>query len=144
MTRNQSVNNDDKISLAFFQLTDYIVATTRSEEDSMDISGEKVEKAVVISVTGRMDAVTSPDFEKELDQWIENGETLFVVDLKGLDYISSSGLRSVLSVAKKLKACKGRILLTSLKDVVKEVFEISGFSTIIPLYESRDSALSDL
>ena len=110
----------------------------------MDISGEKVEKGVVVSVTGRMDAVTSPDFEKEVDRWIESGEILFVVDLKGLDYISSSGLRSVLSIAKKLKARKGRIFLASLKDVVREVFEISGFSTIIPIYESLETALSEL
>jgi len=110
----------------------------------MDISGEKVDKGVVVSVTGRMDAVTSPDFEKEMDRWIEDGEILFVVDLKSLDYISSSGLRSILSIAKKLKARKGKILLASLKNVVKEVFEISGFSTIIPLYESLDTAMSDL
>jgi len=110
----------------------------------MELSAKKEEKGVVIHVTGRMDAVSSPDFEKAMDAWIEKGETTLVVDGSNLEYISSSGLRSVLIIAKKLKTREGRILLTSLTSVVKEVFEISGFSTIIPIYDSLEDAMVDL
>jgi len=110
----------------------------------MELSAKKEKKGVVIHVTGRMDAVSSPDFERAMDAWIEKGETTLVVDGSNLEYISSSGLRSVLIIAKKLKTRKGRILLTSLTSVVKEVFEISGFSTIIPIYDSLEGAMADL
>jgi len=110
----------------------------------MEISKRKEKNAVVVSVKGRLDAVTSPDFEKELTGLIAQGETLFVLDFGKLDYISSAGLRSVLATTKRLKEKQGKLFISSLKDVVKEVFEISGFSAIIPIYESPDLALSKI
>lgn len=113
-------------------------------EDFMELNVKNVGKGTLVSVTGRMDAVTSPEFEKELGRLIDEGNVNFVIDLSELDYISSSGLRSVLATAKKLKGKNGQILLASLQAVVKEVFEISGFSTIIPIYGSVEEAMAAL
>ena len=110
----------------------------------MELSVKNEDKGTLVSVTGRMDAVSSPEFEKELARLIDEGNINFVVDLAGLDYISSSGLRSILVTAKKLKAKNGQILLASLQAVVKEVFEISGFSAIIPIHESVEEAMAAL
>ena len=110
----------------------------------MQITRRKEKNAIVVCVEGRLDAVTSPDFEKELTGLIAQGETLFVLDFGKLDYISSAGLRSVLATTKRLKEKQGKLFLATLKDVVKEVFEISGFSAIIPIYESLDLALSKI
>ncbi|MFH1488056.1 MAG: STAS domain-containing protein [Pseudomonadota bacterium] len=107
----------------------------------MEIDVKTVEKGIVLSVKGRMDAVSSPDFEKRLEELIGTGPTCFVIDLNDLEYISSAGLRTILASAKKLKGKEGRLILARLKDVVKEVFEISGFSTIIPICDSVESAL---
>ncbi len=79
-----------------------------------------------------------------MGELIEEGEVNFIVDFEELDYISSAGLRSILVTAKKLKSTNGKLLLTKLKDVVKEVFEISGFSKIIPIYDSMDAALEQI
>lgn len=95
----------------------------------------------VIKVKGRMDAVTAPDFEQSMLEWIDDGETQIVVDLAGLEYISSAGLRSILTVAKKMKGKQGKIVVCSLGPTVKEVFEISGFSTIIPISDSVAAAV---
>ena len=110
----------------------------------MELNVKNEEKGTLVSVTGRMDTVSSPEFEKELGRLIDEGNVNFVIDLTELDYISSSGLRSVLTTAKKLKGKNGQILLASLQAVVKEVFEISGFSTIIPIYESVEEAMAAL
>lgn len=110
----------------------------------MELDVKNEEKGILVSVAGRMDAVSSPEFEKELARLIDEGNVNFVIDLAALDYISSSGLRSVLATAKKLKGRNGRILLASLQTVVKEVFEISGFSTIIPIYESVEEAMATI
>ena len=108
----------------------------------MEIETRKEENATVVSVTGKMDAVSAPELEKELSQLMVDGEKGFVLDLGELDYISSAGLRVILATAKRLKEKEGKILLASLQDMVKEVFEISGFSAIIPIYESVESALN--
>jgi len=110
----------------------------------MELNVKNEEKGTLVSVTGRMDAVSSPGFEVELGKLIDEGNINFVVDFSELDYISSSGLRSVLATAKRLKGKNGQILLASLKDVVKEVFEISGFSAIIPIYDSVEEATAAL
>ena len=110
----------------------------------MEIVKRKEKDAMVISVKGRLDAVTSPVLEKDLTELMAGGEKFLVVDLGDLDYISSAGLRTILASTKRLKEKQGKLLLASLKSVVKEVFEISGFSSIIPIYESVDSALSSL
>jgi anti-anti-sigma factor len=107
----------------------------------MEIKKRKEKTATVVSVKGRLDAVSSPGFEKELAALIAEGERFLVVDFAEVDYISSAGLRSILATTKKLKEKEGKLFLAALKDVVKEVFEISGFASIIPIYESVESAL---
>ena len=110
----------------------------------MEISTRKEGKGVVVSLNGRMDAVSSPDFDKTLEELLGEGEKDFVIDFTSLDYISSAGLRSILAAAKKLKGKQGSLLLSALKDVVKEVFEISGFSSILPIYDSVESAIAEI
>lgn len=108
----------------------------------MEILKKKEKDALVISLRGRLDAVTSPVLEKNLGEFMDGGERFLVLDLTDLDYTSSAGLRTILAATKRLREKQGRLLLASLKNVVREVFEISGFSSIIPIYESVDAAVS--
>jgi len=108
------------------------------------INTGKEKDCLIVSVEGRMDAVTTPEFEQTLGGWIDEGDIRFIVDLAGLDYISSAGLRGILTSVKRLKAAGGQMVLTSLHGTVKEVFEISGFNTIIPIFESVKEALQEM
>ena len=108
------------------------------------INTGKEKYCLIVSVEGRMDAVTTPEFEQTLGGWIDEGDIRFIVDLAGLDYISSAGLRGILTSVKRLKAAGGQMVLTSLHGTVKEVFEISGFNTIIPIFESVKEALQEM
>jgi anti-anti-sigma factor len=110
----------------------------------MEISKKKEDGILIISVNGRLDVVSSPDFDKELGQLMDEGETKLVFDMDALDYISSAGLRSFLMVAKKLKTKSGKIAFASMQDIVKQVFEISGFNQILPIFDSLDEALSNV
>jgi anti-sigma B factor antagonist len=107
----------------------------------MKIEGKKDGGRLVVSVEGRMDAVSAPEFDKKCEEWLAAGEVFFIVDFGGLEYISSAGLRSLLVLGKKLSAKKGRVVIAALKDVVKEVFTISGFGSIFTVVESVDAAL---
>jgi len=97
----------------------------------------------LIQVTGRLDANSSPELEKELITLLESDEKFFLIDLAELDYISSVGLRVLLMVAKKAKALGGKVALNSLREHVLEVFEIAGFTAIFPIFASREEALEN-
>jgi len=107
----------------------------------MDCQVNKSGSAMVIRVSGRLDAVTAQDFEKQCTDILSGGENNLVVDLSGVEYISSAGLRSFLVVGKKLKAANGTLSLSGLQGMVKEVFEMSGFATLFPEYPSVEEAI---
>jgi len=75
---------------------------------------------------------------------VEKGEHRIVLDLGRLDYISSAGLRVVLLLAKKLKQLGGALILCDIQPNVREVFEISGFLTILKVCASREEAVEAL
>ena len=110
----------------------------------MDIQVRKEKNATIVAVTGKMDAVTAPDYEQQLRRLMDEGEKTFVNDFSGLVYISSAGLRSILATAKALKAVEGRLLFSGITGPVKDVFEISGFGSLFQLHDSPDTALKSV
>jgi len=110
----------------------------------MDISKRKEKNIMVISVKGRMDAVTSPEFEKDLTDLITEGEKTFIINFSKLEYISSAGLRSILSAAKQLKEKQGKILFAELHGSVQEVFKIAGFYSIFQAFDTEEAAIKQL
>ena len=110
----------------------------------MEIAAHKKRKALVVSAKGRIDAVTAPQFETSLFDFISKGESIFIINFTHLEYISSAGLRSILGTAKKLKEHKGEMLFVGLRDPVKEVFRISGFNSIFRIISTDEEALSTI
>ncbi len=107
----------------------------------MEFETKVKDNFTILTISGRMDAVTAPEFETKCDGLIQKGSTKMIVDMKPVQYISSAGLRSILSVAKKLKAAGGEIRFCNLEGMVREVFTISGFATMFPVCDSLDQAL---
>ncbi len=110
----------------------------------MKVDTRKEKNAVIVSVKGRLDAVTAPEFEKNLSDLILQGEKNFLLNFGGLEYISSAGLRSILATAKKLKEKEGKIFFVGLKGSVEEVFKISGFHSIFKIFDSEEAALKEI
>lgn len=106
----------------------------------MDFTSEKKGDHLVVTIKGRMDAVTAPDFEKNCGEAIDAGEKSLIIDMGGLEYISSAGLRGILATAKKLKATGGQIAFANLSGMVQEVFAISGFTTMFPVHDTVEEA----
>ena len=107
----------------------------------MKIDARKEKEVIVVTVAGRLDAITSPDFEKQLVEMISETASRFVVNLSSVDYVSSAGLRAILAVAKKAGAVNGKIVFTGITEPVMQVFKISGFSSILALCSSDQDAL---
>jgi anti-anti-sigma factor len=110
----------------------------------MEIQIQESGKAWVVSVAGKLDAVSAGDYEKAVSQLIADGKTYFVVDFANLSYISSAGLRVLLSTAKQLKPKGGTVVFANLQDNVREVFEMTGFSSILGIHPSLEAALAAL
>ena len=86
---------------------------------------------LTIALEGRLDTTTAPELEKELKDSLSNMEAL-VLDFSGLDYISSAGLRVLLSAHKQMSA-RGGMKVTHVNEIVNEVFEVTGFSDILDI-----------
>lgn len=85
-----------------------------------------------IIVTGnRIDAVATPELDKQLSEMIAQAETDIYVDMDSTTYICSVGLRTFMTATKKMRAKQKRLILKNVKPQVMEVFEVTGFSGIL-------------
>lgn len=107
----------------------------------MDITETKHEQYSVFKLNGRLDSNTAMGFEQKLFDCIENGTQRLILDFQDLDYISSAGLRVILKATKNLKSAEGKLVLCAMQDYVKEVFEISGFDSFLPIEATLDDAI---
>ncbi|HJU90276.1 MAG TPA: STAS domain-containing protein [Gemmatimonadaceae bacterium] len=106
----------------------------------MQISTRTINDVHIVAIAGNLDSSTSPEAQKALDAVLAGARTV-AIDFTDLDYISSAGLRVLLGAAKQLRASGGTLRMFGLNQSVREVFEISGFSTILPVYPSQAEAL---
>ena len=97
----------------------------------MNINIKKENGITVLEISGRLDTTTAPELEKAINA---EGEALknLVLDFKGVEYISSAGLRVLLTVQKKMNA-QGHMELTNVSEAVMDIFEMTGFADILEI-----------
>jgi anti-anti-sigma factor len=97
-------------------------------------------KCLVLEIKGRLDTTNYSILEKRLMELIDGGTHKIIVDCRDMDYVSSSGLRILLMALKKISLVKGRFVLCGLQENIREIFEISGFTTIFEIHPDLVSA----
>ena len=95
----------------------------------MTISKKQEGSDLEIALEGRLDTMTAPELEAELNQSLGSVDSL-TLDFSKLEYISSAGLRVLLS-AHKVMSAKGGMKVTNVNEIVQEVFEVTGFADIL-------------
>jgi anti-anti-sigma factor len=125
------------------KIPDARLATPRTEH-AMDISESKTNDIVVLALSGRLDASSAPAMGRKLHESIDAGHLELVVDAQRIDFIGSAGLQVLLVAAKRLASAGGRIAVAGLADVVKEVFEIAGLSSVFEFYPTPSDAVAAL
>jgi len=111
---------------------------------AIEIKQEEQGPFKVLALAGRLDTETAVDVELALQDLLGVGERQFIIDLGGIGYVSSAGLRVLLSLAKQLDGGKGTLRLCGLNASVKQVFDVAGFSKLFTIFPDRASATKSL
>lgn len=91
---------------------------------------------------GSLNTPSAAGLQKSMLEAIREGDRAAVIDLSQSPYVSSSGLRALLTLSREFQGRDGGLAVCALTDVARDVFRISGFNKIIPVYKSRDDALA--
>ena len=100
-------------------------------------------EVTVLERGGRLDSNTSKVLEDKVMEILGQGKKKVLMDFKDVDYINSTGLRVLLLALQQLKKIQGKLVLSSIKDYMKEVFEISGYTEIFPIFTTQEEALAN-
>ncbi len=109
----------------------------------MNLKETNHKKAIIIEIEGRLDTTNFSQLEQKIMQHIDEGRINILVDCSKMDYVSSSGLRIFLMVLKKITSLNGQFALCGLQENIREIFEISGFTSIFKIYDTQEAALAD-
>jgi anti-sigma B factor antagonist len=107
----------------------------------MELYEEKAENCVIVGISGRLDTTNYNVLEQRLMNLIDGGQDRILVECSKMDYVSSSGLRILLMALKKISLAKGKFVLCGLQENIREIFEISGFTSIFEIHPGKSEAL---
>ena len=110
----------------------------------MEINEQEVNGVMILELAGRLDTLNYGTLEKKLGTLFEAQTNKVVLNCEKLEYVSSSGLRVLLLFLKKANASDGRLCISHLPQNIKEIFDISGFTSIFDIFETTDEALKSI
>lgn len=110
----------------------------------METQVEEKGDIVVVRVEGRLDAASSPQLELKINSIIDQGHFKIIMDLSGVEYLSSAGMRLLLAASKKLKHLEGKLVACSISDEVMKVVKMAGFHQVVEFYSNEDECLTHL
>ena len=108
----------------------------------MQIDTSVQDGVTVTKISGRMDATTVSQFNDECQRLIQSGTGRIIVDLGGLEYISSAGLRGILTMGKACKSAGITLAFCSMQSMVADMFKLSGFTSILNVHPGLPEALA--
>lgn len=95
----------------------------------------------IVRIRGRLDAICSPITEKRVFEAINEGQYNLLLDMSGVSYLSSAGMRMLLSVTKRLRTMSGKLAICSVTANVVDVLKMSGFDHALHLFKTEEEAL---
>lgn len=108
---------------------------------AMQVNREEIGKAVVLTVEGSVDIYSSPELRGELKVALEKKAPRIVVDMKGVTFVDSSGLATLIEALQRVHGYTGQLLLCNLSPTVLGVFQLANLDNIFKIRETRDAAL---
>jgi anti-sigma B factor antagonist len=119
----------------------------RVEEARMEITHKRLNRVDLLSVSGRLDAMSAQQFKQTIDELFAAGRYRLVLDLAGLEYVASPGLRVLIEARKRARDWKitdlegGDVRIANLPPRIKEVFDLTGFTSLFEIYGDTTEAV---
>ena len=113
----------------------------------MEVTHKRYKRADVLSIAGRLDAASAPQFKQTIDTLFDEGRYRLVFDLANLEYVSSPGLRVMIEARKRARNWKvtdlegGDVRIANLPPRIKEVFDLTGFTSLFEIYDDLTEAV---
>ena len=108
----------------------------------MDILMKQFDQTTVVSIAGSVDALTAPEVTNYLSKQVADGLQHLVLDLSGVDFMSSAGLRAILSILKESRQQGGDLRVAAAQPGVDRILKMSGFTTILKAFPSVNEAVA--
>lgn len=107
----------------------------------VEINISEMKRVRLLEVNGRVDSTSAGELGSALDKSIEEGRTSLVLDLSGVEYMSSAGLREMVRVLKQVRRGSGDLRIANPSERVKEVLELAGLDSIFEIYPTQVEAV---
>lgn len=107
----------------------------------VEISTESFKRADLITVSGRIDSSNASELDSALSGLTENGRHNIVLDLSGIEYMSSAGLRAIVGSYRECRTHGGDVRIANPSDRAREVFDLAGLTAIFSIYDDSTSAV---
>ena len=108
----------------------------------MEIATQEFSRVAVMAVTGRVDSATAPELESKLRELVDSDKNQIVLDLKEVEYMSSAGLRAMVSTLKAVKRVNGDLRIASPSPRVEEVLRLAGLTSIFSIHSTQEEAVA--
>ncbi|MFQ5398766.1 MAG: STAS domain-containing protein [Anaerolineae bacterium] len=110
-------------------------------ESSLQISVQPLKRVDLITLAGRVDSNSAPILDNALKESVNNGRHRLVLELSQVDYMSSAGLRSLISTLRECKKRNGDLRLAAPSERVTEVFSLAGLDSLFQVYDDQTTAV---
>ena len=107
----------------------------------MEISSSDMRRVQLFEVIGRVDSTNAAELGSAMDKFVDDGKTNLVLDLGGVEYMSSAGLREMVRVLKRVKRTGGDLRIANPSERVREVLELAGLDSIFEIYPTQVEAV---
>jgi len=107
----------------------------------LEINAEEIDKIIILRLLGRLDASSSPLLQNRLNILLKDAHNRVLLDFSNIDYLSSAGLRVLLSFSKKYKENKKKMSIFSVTEDVMDIIKLTGFDKILDIYKNEKEAI---
>lgn len=107
----------------------------------VSVKEERRGEILILRMSGRLDAVSSPAAERKVFDFVNEGQSKLLFDFGGVDYLSSAGMRMLLSVTKKLKSLSGRLVIFAVTPGVFDILKMSGFDHVLEIVPTEEDGV---
>ena len=107
----------------------------------LQISIESMKRVELVTVAGRIDSSNAPQLDEALKGLMNNGRHKLVLELSGVNYMSSAALRALVSAVRECKSHRGNVKLANISDRVSEVLKLAGLDAIFEVYDNQTAAV---